>query len=140
MTVYQLRQLLITNGVKLILTLTLILTNCQIVSSQNIEGAALINSARPDTYAYITVEGKGFGKKLKVEVDLGDTPEQVNVGKEYSETLTNKKSYAAVLNYMAEKQYELIESRDYTFSFQGTDRIFGIIFIMRKKINITKKE
>ena len=32
------------------------------------------------SYAYISVEGKIFSKKLKVEVDLGDTPEQIKTG------------------------------------------------------------
>ena len=64
---------------------------------------------------------------------MGDTPEQLIAGKEYSEILTNKKSYAAVLNYMAEKQFELIESRDINFSYEGTGGTYGIILIMRKK-------
>lgn len=85
------------------------------------------------SYAYITVEGKAFGKKLKVTVDLGDKPEQIQTGNEYSEILTNKKSYAAVLNYMSEKDYELVESRDISYSVQGTGGSSGIILIMRKK-------
>jgi hypothetical protein len=54
-------------------------------------------------------------------------------GKEYSEILTNKKSYAAVLNHMADNEYELVESRDNNFSIQGTGGTYGIILIMRKK-------
>jgi hypothetical protein len=38
--------------------------------------------------------GKTFSKKLNVEIDLGDTPEQIELGKNYSEILNNKKSYA----------------------------------------------
>lgn len=91
------------------------------------------NIADPNSYAIISAEGKGLGKKLKVDVDLGDTPEQIKAGKEYSEILTNKKSYAAVLNYMAENDFELVESRDINFSYQGTGGTAGIIFIMRKK-------
>lgn len=92
------------------------------------------------SYAYITIQGKSFSKKLHVDVDLGDTPEQIEAGKTYSEVLTNKKSYAAILNYMAENQYELVESRDLSFSFQGTGGSSGIVLIMRKKLSTTHKE
>lgn len=61
------------------------------------------------TYAYISVEGKTLSKKLIVTVDLGDTPAQIAAGKKYSETLTNRKSYAAILNYMVEEK-EIIEA------------------------------
>ena len=55
------------------------------------------------------------------------------MGKEYSEILTNKKSYAAVLNFLAENEYELVESRDNNYSFQDSGGTSGIILIMRKK-------
>ncbi len=84
-------------------------------------------------YAYISVSGKMFSKKLKVNVDFGDTPEQIKAGEEYSEKLTNKKSYAAVLNYMVENQFELVETLDYTSNYEGTGGTSGIVFIMRKK-------
>lgn len=53
-------------------------------------------------YTYISVSGKLFSKKLNVVVDFGDSPEQIKDGQEYSQVLTNKKSYAAILNYMIE--------------------------------------
>lgn len=104
--------------------------------SQEVQKTEIENQAQNQiySYAYILVEGKAFSKKLKVEVDLGDSPEQIRNGSEYSETLSNKKSYAAVLNYMAERQFELVETRDYIFTYQGTGETSGIIFIMRKKI------
>lgn len=89
------------------------------------------------SYAYISVEGKIFSKKLKVEVDLGDKPGQIKTGLEYSEILTNKKSYAAVLNYMVENEFELVETLTLNdnSSYQGTGSggTTGIIFIMRKR-------
>jgi hypothetical protein len=111
-----------------------IIAICTSASTQDIKDVESTNQSknRSSSYAYITIEGKGFGKKLKVDVDLGDTPEQVKAGKEYSEILTNKKSYAAVLNYMAEHQFELVESREVSFSVQGTGGTYGIIFIMKK--------
>ncbi len=118
---------------RLLLTLTFIVVVFHTATGQSIKDTAYQKQSENYTYAYITIEGKGFGKKLKVDVDLGDTPEQVTAGKEYSEILTNKKSYAAVLNHMADKQYELVESRDYSFSYQGTGGTYGIIFIMKKK-------
>jgi len=53
--------------------------------------------------------------------------------KEYSEILTNKKSVAAVLNYMADRQFELVETSPYISTSQGTGGTSGIFFIMRKK-------
>ncbi len=85
------------------------------------------------SYAYISIEGKLFSKKLKVQVDFGDTPAQINKGLEYSGSLTDKKSYAAVLNYMVDKQFELVNTLGLSDSFQGTGGTSGIIFIMRKK-------
>jgi len=85
------------------------------------------------SYAYISVEGKIFSKKLNVQVDLGDTPEQMKEGKEFSEILSNKKSYAAVLNFMVDHQFELVNTFDYNFTSQGSGGTSGIVFIMRKK-------
>jgi hypothetical protein len=85
------------------------------------------------SYAYILIEGKPFSKKLKVSVDFGDTPEQMRAGKEYSDKLTNKKSYAAILNHMVESEFELVETLDYADTFQGSGGTSGIVFIMRKK-------
>lgn len=84
-------------------------------------------------YAYISINGKLFSKKLKVNVDFGDTPEQIAEGEKYSEILTNKKSYAAILNYMVDNQFELVETLDYVETVQGNGGTSGIVFIMRKK-------
>ena len=86
------------------------------------------------TYAYILIEGKLFSKKLKVSVDFGDTPEQLNAGKEYSEKLTGKKSFAAVLNHMVESRFELVETLDYSDTYSGSGGTSGIVFIMRKSL------
>lgn len=85
------------------------------------------------SYAYILIEGKLFSKKLNVKVDFGDTPEQIRSGEEYSEKLTNKKSYAGVLNYMVDQHFELVETLDYTLNYDGSGGTSGIVFIMRKK-------
>ena len=84
------------------------------------------------SYAYITVRGKDLSKKLKVEVDFGDTPDQVQAGQDYSDSLTNKKSYSAVLNYMAERQFELVGTLALVSSYQGSGGTTGVIFIMKK--------
>ena len=118
---------------KLFLTIALLGAILYGAKGQNIKDSAYSKQSEQYTYAYISIEGKGFGKKLKVVVDLGDTPEQEITGKEYSEILTNKKSYSAVLNHMADNQYELVESRDLSVSYQGTGGTYGIILIMRKK-------
>lgn len=89
------------------------------------------------SYAYISVSGKLLSKKLNVIVDLGDLPEQIKAGQEYSQVLTNKKSYAAILNYMVENDFELVETLtlEEGSSYQGTGNggTCDIIFIMKKK-------
>lgn len=62
------------------------------------------------TYAYIRIEGKFLSKKLKVKVDLGDTEKQIEDGEKLSDILSNKKSYASVLNYMSDLGYELVNT------------------------------
>lgn len=83
-----------------------------------------------------SISGKLFSKKIKVKVDFGDTPEQIKSGEEYSEMLTNKRSYAAVLNYMVENQFELVETLTLveSGSYQGSGGggTSGVIFIMKK--------
>ena len=79
------------------------------------------------SFAYITVREKDLSKKLKVEVDFGDTPEQIQAGKDYSDSLTNKKSYAAVLNYMVERQFELVGT------FAITSGTIGTVFVLKKR-------
>ncbi len=98
---------------------------------------ALNNVESKDTdskksYAYIRIEGKLFSKKLKVDVDFGDTEEQQKAGKEYSDLLTNKKSYAAVLNYMTHNEFELVQTLDLSLSYNGSGGTSGIVFIMKK--------
>lgn len=84
-------------------------------------------------FAYILIEGRFLSKKLKVNVDLGDTPEQLAIGKQFSEKLTNKKSYAAVLNYMTDNGYSLVETLDYNQTYSGTGGTSGIVFIMKRR-------
>lgn len=84
------------------------------------------------TYAYVTVSPKLVSSKLDVDVDLGDTQDQIKEGKEISELLKNKKSYAAILNTMAAHQYELVETLTMNYSYQGTGATSGLVFIMRK--------
>ncbi|WP_293942776.1 MULTISPECIES: hypothetical protein [unclassified Sphingobacterium] len=84
------------------------------------------------SYAYIQVEGKLLSRKLKVKVDLGDSDEQIKEGQKLSDTLTNKKSYAAVLNYMSKIGYELVNTFDLTRSSDGSGGTSGIIYVMKK--------
>lgn len=119
---------------KLIFIIAFLLTTYTTSYSQNTKEKTSngILQIKDNSYVYITVQGKDFSKKLKVTVDFGDTPELIKLGEEYSDLLTNKKSYAAILNYMAENQFTLVESRDIVASFQGTGGSAGIILIMRK--------
>lgn len=120
---------------KNILTLAFIVTCWSTAFAQDSQQVESKNQNESEaySYAYIAVSGRPFSKKLIVEVDLGDTPEQINHGEEYSRLLTNKKSYAAVLNYMVENGFELIETLSYTQSFQGSGETSGVMFIMKKK-------
>lgn len=103
--------------------------------SQDIQRDKLESQIQDTTYsyAYVRVQVNAFSKKLKVDVDFGDTPEQLKASKEYSEVLTNKKSYAAVLNYMAENGFELFQTLELTSSYQGSGGTSGVVFIMMKK-------
>lgn len=120
---------------RFLLTLVFLTTICLTGFSQDLKPITDKTQVQDTTYtyAYILVEGKLFSKKLNVNVDLGDTPEQLKAGKEYSEKLTNKKSYAAVLNYMVESGFELVQTLDYTSSYSGSGGTSGIVFIMKKK-------
>jgi len=84
------------------------------------------------SYAYIRVEGKFLSKKLKVKVDLGDSDEQIAEGEKLSDILTNKKSYASILNYMSKIGYELVNTFDLTDNYNGSGGTSGIIYIMKK--------
>lgn len=84
------------------------------------------------SYAYIRIEGKFLSKKLKVKVDLGDSELQIKESEKLSEILTNKKSYAAVLNYMAEIGYELVNTLDLTSNYNGSGGTSGIVYVMKK--------
>lgn len=84
------------------------------------------------SYAHIQVEGKFLSKKLKVKVDLGDSDSEMNEGARLSEILTNKKSYAAVLNYMSKLGYELVNTLDLTSSYNGSGGTSGIVYVMKK--------
>lgn len=96
------------------------------------------NDFKKYTYAYIVIKGKFLSKKLKVNVDFGETEEQIKAGKEYSDFLTNKTSYAAILNHMVENNFELVETLDYTAVTAGEGGTTGIVFIMKKKMNVEK--
>lgn len=117
------------------LTLSFITTVNLTSYSQDIQKTKIESQIQDTTYsyAYVRVQGKAFSKKLKVDVDFGDTPEQLKVSEEYSEVLTNKKSYAAVLNYMAENGFELVQTLELTSSYQGSGGTSGVVFIMKKK-------
>jgi hypothetical protein len=92
--------------------------------------------AIPSQYAYISVEGKLFSKKLKVVVDLGDTQEQIDLGKKYSDILINRKSYAAILNFMVDEGFDLVETltieESSSYSGTGSGGTAGVIFIMKR--------
>lgn len=85
------------------------------------------------SYAYIRVEGKFLSKKLKVKVDLGDTEKQIEDGERLSDILSNKKSYASVLNYMSELGYELVNTLDLTSNYNGSGGTSGIVYVMKRK-------
>ena len=67
-----------------------------------------------------------------MEVNWGDTPEQMKAGKEYSEKLTGKKSYAAILNFMVQNKFEPVQTPGYTEAYSGTGGTTGIVFVMKK--------
>lgn len=87
------------------------------------------------SFALVTVHDRALTKKLNVAVDLGDTAYQKAEGERYSELLTDKKSYAAVLNYMTGEGYELVETLTKIGSVEGSGGTTGIVFLLKKKRN-----
>lgn len=85
-----------------------------------------------DEYVYIAISGKVFSKKLRVVLDFGDEAGQIRKAEEYREILSNKTSFIAILNYMTSKGYELTESLNLIYLYQGTGGTSGLGFIMRK--------
>ena len=84
-------------------------------------------------YAYISITDRTFSDKLNVKVDLGDSSDQLIEGKRLSEFLSEKTSYASVLNYMSGLGFELVETISETHQDDGDGGTSAIIFIMRKK-------
>jgi hypothetical protein len=121
---------------KIILTLLLLTTISLASFSQTVQKADSLQQKQHNkySYAYILIKGKVFSRKLIVSVDFGDTPAQIKEGEAYSEKLTNRKSYAAILNYMVASDYELVETLDYTDQYNGAGGTSGVVFIMRKII------
>src|SRR5690606_12844370 len=115
---------------KILFTLALIVTFQLAALAQSGVGKA---SDKAYSYAYIRVSGQPFSRKLVVDVDLGDTEAQKQAGQQYSDAITNKKSYAAVLNYMADEGYELVQMQELVESYKGTGGTSGVIFIMKKR-------
>ncbi len=85
------------------------------------------------SYVYIAVTNSRPTEKFEVRVDFGDTQEQLKAGKAYSELLTKKNSYAAVLNYMVDNGFELVETLDYSSIYAGSGGSSGVVFLMREK-------
>lgn len=84
-------------------------------------------------YAVVTVKDGSFSKKKNVEVDLGDTPNQLKQGEEFSESLNKSKSHAAILNFMSAHKYVLVETKTVSASYNGSGGSYGVVFIMRKQ-------
>lgn len=94
-----------------------------------------IQNVETPKYVYLTIEERGLSSKLDVKVDFGDTEQLIKLGEEYSKALTGKRSYAAILNYMAERNYELVERKELVNYYKDNTRTnFGVTYIM-KKIN-----
>lgn len=86
------------------------------------------------TYAYISVKEKTFSDKLNVNVDLGDSPNQLTEGRMFSEILSEKTSYASVLNFMSSLGFELVDTMEEIYHRDGDGGTRAIIFILRKKM------
>lgn len=117
------------------LALVIFLTVCCLSNSTaQYTEKPLSEKNNPLSYAYIRVEGKFLSKKLKVNVDLGDSEAEIKEGDRLSDILTNKKSYAAILNYMSELGYELVNTLDLTSNANGSGGTYGIVYVMKKQI------
>lgn len=91
------------------------------------------NEKQKYEYAYISVQGRSFSKKLVVYVDLGQKTKELETAKKYSPSLSQFKSYASVLNAMDLIGYELVDSESTAFSYQGTGGSYEMIYLFRKR-------
>lgn len=92
-----------------------------------------ISAQSSEEYVYVAVTGRLFSKKLNVTVDFGDKEDQIGKSEKYTEILTGRKSYIGVLNYMFDEGYELVETLEFTYLYQGTGGTSGLGFILKKK-------
>ena len=86
-------------------------------------------------YAFVQVDGRELSQKLDVHVDFGDSPQQIEAGRLYSKELTGKKSYAAILNYMSENKFELVESLSSKMPAVLTGETSRVTFVMKRIVN-----
>lgn len=119
---------------KKIIFLALLATLSSTLHAQEVSSTArdTVIQTEKETYAYITVTGKAFSSKLKINIDLGIKPEQTKLANEYLEQVKDEKSHAAVLNYMAEQGFVLIQALDYSKGYNTNGETTGIWFIMKK--------
>ncbi|MDM9630260.1 hypothetical protein [Robiginitalea aurantiaca] len=85
-------------------------------------------------YAVVYAEERDFANGYRVTVDLGETPEQIKLGEEYSEILDKKKSLAAVINFMAHHRFDFVQAVTTSSSYQGTGSTDGPVFFFRRKL------
>lgn len=82
-------------------------------------------------YAYVLVDGR-LGKRLKIHVDTGDQPFPVPNKKDVIKKFRKKGSYVAVVNFMIEQGYEVVNITHAYEMAAGNAGVEGLSCILRK--------
>ncbi len=85
------------------------------------------------SYACLYIGKKDLARQLNVDVDFGDTEEQLAFSRRYANALKGKTSLAAVLNFMASRKFELIDTNEEAEYLRGGRGNGKVMFIFRKK-------
>lgn len=89
-------------------------------------------------YAYVSVYGKAMRnsgetiEKMDIAVDLGNLASQQQMAEGYAFKMKDFQSYAAVLNFMANKGFRLVDTIQFEKSINGTGGTTGVHFIFEK--------
>lgn len=120
---------------KIAICMALLMAGCVEVFSQQVpeKVPTHLSQFQAVSYAYVTVSKRAISEKLAISIDLGTTAEQVNQANEYMRALVNTKSHAAVLNYMAERGFELVSMASSVYDKNGYSSTGTTIWVMKKR-------
>jgi len=91
-----------------------------------------IKAQKTEEFAFITIKGKFFSKKLKTRIDFGEGEEAIKKSEKFESDLKDAKSFVTILNYMSEAGYEMDSPNDFIGMYHNTWSK-DMYFIMKTK-------